>query len=65
MHLTPCISFHIYYFLLNTYIAIALLKPLYGVTEGLGYHDSPRHLSKCRTVATADLVSDYKPRRRK
>jgi hypothetical protein len=42
-----------------------LLKLLYGVTEGLGYHDAPGHLSKCRTVATADLVSDYKPRRRK
>jgi hypothetical protein len=42
-----------------------LLKPVYGVTEGLGYHDFPGHLSKCRTVATADLVSDYKPKRGK
>jgi len=35
---------------------------LYDVTEGLRYHDSPGHLSKCRTVAIAALVSDYKPK---
>jgi hypothetical protein len=40
-----------------------LAKPLYGFTEGLGYHDSLEHLSKCRTAATAVLVSDYKPKK--
>lgn len=39
-----------------------LVEPLYGVTEGLEYHDSPGFLSKCRTVATVAQVSDYKPK---
>jgi hypothetical protein len=56
MHFYPYILFpseHLHY----SYLA----EPLYGVTEGLKYHDSPGLLSKCRTAATVAQVSDYKP----
>ena len=52
-------------YVLMSFWASPLQLPCYlhGFTEGLGYHDSLDHLSKCRTAATAVQVSDYKPKR--